>query len=217
MDLLIIQIHEKLPQNCIYKIALIASVFAGKNNYCHHVLLAEKIRPLIIELRHADEYSFNKIFKTSFNKNECKKICNIISKLKYMLDTKLKMLLTELQYEDKACFTYDNKARSELYFPVIKCFSGGYGKKVFRGYHFEYDGYFKKTFFNKENKGKYNESDIKNFILLLDKMITVLKNMKTSPACKGLDLPQHKKEWDKIEKNINKLYLTGIDLCNNFI
>lgn len=67
MDQLIININNKLPKSCIYKIALTASVIAGKNNFCHHLRIAEKLRLLISKSNTVNNYMISKIYNTKFN------------------------------------------------------------------------------------------------------------------------------------------------------
>lgn len=114
MEDLIKLINDKLPNNCIYKIALISSVYAGRNNYCHHVLLAERIRPIIIETRYASNYVLDVITSKTKKNKECKKIYTHIRKIKYFLNTDIVNFLTKIQYLDNAFFS-TNRLDSELY------------------------------------------------------------------------------------------------------
>ena len=191
MDI-ITEIKEKLPENCIYKIALIASVFAGKNNYCRHVLLAEKIRPIIFELRYAHAYLHNKVDNTKYDSSTCKKIYTNIGLLYELFFIKIKPFLERLQYEDDAFFIFEDRSLSQLYYPLRRNESKD-KIGVFRGYHSE-NGYFDKSYrlqhianrklaYEQINilsfSAKYNIRDIQETKLLLDRMISGIESIKT--------------------------------------
>lgn len=214
MDSLIKTIKKKLPPNCIYKIALIASVCAGKNNYCHHILLAEKIRPIIIESQYASTYAYNKPFKTRYNKY-CKKIQNNIWRLDHLLSQDLKSYLDNLQYDDDAFFKNCDTVDSHLYYPVKQ------KKKhdrvgVYRGNHIEYNGYFKQNEEEYESSGNYNYSDIVGFKELLIKINNIKSLIEDSPIMDKKRSDRREKEFHTVIKKMIKLYNVGMNLLEDF-
>lgn len=193
MDDLLKDIKEKLPHNCIYKIALIASVFAGTNNYCHHVILAEKVRTIIYSSNDAYGYSYCKISGTKYNnkKNICRTFSDSLFKIRLILNDELRSYLQKLQYRDNAFFTPEGSIHSELYYPMRINKTD-----QFRGYFIRSNNYFKKDrwyFKKKENKGKYNNDDINNFIKFLDDIFNLIIFIKNGPVYR------HNKEFVKIE------------------
>lgn len=172
MDQLIIDINEKLPKNCIHKIALIASVYAGKNNFCHHLIIAEKLRLLISKSNSVNTYGVYKIFGTKFNnrKHVCKKILDINYKLYHLLINDLRNNLCNSQYADNAYVTKSFTIENELYYPL----HNNLKNCKFRGKFMIYEGYFKKdsNYFDKKNnnKGQFTSDDICNFKMFYDEI-----------------------------------------------
>lgn len=210
MDNLLEDIKEKLPKNCIYKIALIASVFAGTNNYCHHVVIAEKVRTIIYESNCVYGYSYSKISGTKYNnkKNICRTFSDCLFKIRLILNDSLRTYLQKLQYRDNAFFTNERSIKSELYYPMRINKTD-----QFRGYFIKDDnGYFDKDrwyFRNKENKGKYNSDDIDNFIKYLDNIFNLLVFIKNGPVY------QHNKKFLKIESDFTDFKNKCIDLLDS--
>lgn len=218
MDQLIIDINNKLPKNCIYKIALVASVFAGKNDYCHHIILAEKARPIIIEFQDVNTYAFNKIFKTRFNKGDCKKIQKNIQDMNHWLNVKLRNVLQEFQHKTKSYFTMEKSHKSELYYPIKRYQKGGFPVRVYRGKHFEYNGYFKDCPYHslKKNGNKYSEEDIDNFRDIYHRIKNMMIWFNNEPIMCEIKNYNVIKDYDKVCKKIDNLLDNGFNLFDNY-
>lgn len=220
MDQLIIDIKEKLPKNCIYKIALLASVFAGKNDYCHHILIAEKVRPIIIEFQDVSTYAFNKIFSSRYNKGDCKKICKNIQSMNGLLNYKIRNIFQEFQHKSKSYFTMEKHHKSELYYPIRKSPSKDHSLKVYRGTHYEYNGYFKiNNIYRKikKNADKYNENDIREFKDVYNRINSIMIWFNNEPIISGIkNYYQVACEYDKVCKKINKLLDEAFKLFDNY-
>lgn len=87
---------------------------------------------------------------------------------------------------------------------TTKELNSGRKNKVFRGYHFEYNGYF-----NNSAGDCFSLNDINNLMELLGRIMLIIDYIKESPVC-------NKKELNNIDKKLNKLYNTGMKILNDY-
>lgn len=208
MDDLLGDIKEKLPDNCIYKIGLIASVYAGTNNFCHHLELSEKIRPIILETMYASEYAYYKIRRVRGIKQEFKSFSKIMENMRILLNVNLFNLLGNIRDDDQSYESYKNYKSHNLYSVDI------FSKNKYRGRNLEYKGYFYHDpcyFHNRNNCGSFMNDDIENFKRLLNDILSMMTIIKTSFVITNLSKKStYKVKFDRIEKKIMRRFQHNI-------